>query len=433
MANERIGLSNRIVESRINPIRGLEDQALRIIEKGKKVYFLQLGAPDTDTPDEILEEGINYLAGNSAIPYGPSVGNPELREEIANFYGKVDICGIRAENILVTQGASEGVRLAILAIADQDESILVPDPGYPNYYSIADELGVKVFPIPTNMEDGYHLKKRNEGYDQAKERILSYVREDTKALLWSSPSNPTGAIYNEEELKLLAEVAHEKGLHLVSDEVYKFFAYGNQRRNDLAIRAPSIYDILDSSSRENLITLDSSSKAFGFCGGRIGFLVADEAKIKTITNIASVRGSACTISQAALTAINKIKPEYFNKVRQEYRDRRDFLYKGLSDLSGYGVTVSSSPPEGGFYVIAQLEGIIAEKFCSWLVNDYVEQLGSDETVLMAPMRVRNGGFYLGDGGESEVRMAYVINRESLSRALGVLATALPMYRETEGL
>ncbi|GEM_PF-6964984 len=421
--------SKRSVKFPDNPIRGLGSLAQIASAKGIDVIPLNIGAPDTPTSKVVTASAIEFLSKAQAITYGPSEGDSALKSELVKFYSeKMGINGIGSENIMITQGASEALDLVLYTIADEGDEILTPDPCYPNYLAIAYRHNIKMQPIPTKLQDGFHLARSGESKNTTTARILRQVTAKTKAIIWSSPCNPTGATLREDELAILSDVADKTGITLISDEVYRTLSFDLHAPKSKIRRAPSILDVRKGKKRTNCIVLDSASKMLGFCGGRMGTVIGEKKLIDLLVRQASVRGSASTISQAALLGINRIDLEYFSTFRTEFKSRRDFLHQGLKKLSHLSVTVSPHPPEGAFYIVADLgESLDAAHFCKWLLTDYTNY--SDKTIFLTPMRMGTGGFYLNPVGKSQVRIAYVINKERLTLALNILENSLSRYHK----
>lgn len=414
-------------------IRGLEACAQEAVSQGIEIFSLNIGAPDTETALAVRAAGARFLLESSAILYGPTRGDRKLISAVIKFYERsLGIESLTSENILITQGASEALKLAIFSAANPGDVILTPDPGYSNYGAIAYEYGVKMQPIPTSIENGFHLIQRNEFPEEAIDRISRLVTPKTKAVIWSSPGNPTGTVYTQPELEVLKQVASINGLWLISDEVYRLLVFNCGKRAGDLLRAPSIFDVLSQSERRNAMVLDSASKMLGFCGGRVGILIVGKDVAGYMLRNASSRGCASTVGQAAVAAINEVEPTYFEKVREEFRIRRDLLHAGLMEMSDIGVKVSPAPPEGAFYIVADLgPGIVAAKFCEWLLTDYPQLSGKKQTLFLAPMRIGDAGFYLQKGvGESQVRIAYVLKKDKLQQALEILKEAIPLYRQS---
>jgi aspartate aminotransferase len=370
-----------------------------------------------------------FASENSNIGYGPSSGDPELIQRRSLFYKNRLHLNIGPENVIVTQGASEALELAIFSVANPGDEIAVVEPFFPNYKAIAEKFSVKLNGILTRIEDGFHITQSGETPRDSLRRIDKVISSKTRAILWSSPSNPTGAVYGKDELELLYTIANKHNLFLIADEVYRLLTFNEGVESNGILRSPSIFDIIPKSDRAMVMGIDSSSKEISLCGGRIGYLIVDESLSPTILKNASVRACPNILSQEAVKEIVNVDPEYFFGNQQELKKRRDFLHQELSGMKHLGVSVSPSPPEGAFYIIADLgKQISAEKFCKWLLTDYPNESGKKETVLLTPMRMNTGGFYLDKNtGGSQIRIAYVRKMDELVRGINTLKLALEIY------
>lgn len=427
-------LSERALNFPDNPIRGLEALAIEAKNKGIRIIPLNIGAPDTPSPKEVSKSINEYLISNDHIEYGPSAGDNKLRQARSRFYKENLDLDIEPENILITAGASEAMDLAIFSVTNPGDEILTPEPFFPNYLATCYKYGSRLGTIPTRIEDGYHIIYDSESPNSALNRIDSLVNPKTKAILWSSPSNPTGAIYKEEELDILFQVAKKHNLFLVSDEVYRLLAYdGGITSKKGLLRAPSIYDVIPKTERWRVLCLDSSSKEISFCGGRIGYLILDQDLAPIVLKNASVRACPSILGQRAVEEIDQVDSEYFLKNQQELKSRRDLTYTQLSAMRDIGVKVSPQPPEGAFYISLDLgDGVPADAFCRWMLTDFPQLSNMKTTVFLTPMRSGKGGFYLGENkGFSEVRIAYVRDSHELTEAMSILRLAIKKYKNIE--
>lgn len=426
---EGLVLSNRAIAFPDNPIRGLEELALKVRLQGVNVIPLNIGSPDTPSPREVLAAAGKFASENSNIGYGPSSGEPELIQRRSLFYKDKLHLNIGPENIIVTQGASEALELAIFSVADPGDEIAVVEPFFPNYKAIAEKFGVKLNGIPTRIEDGFHITQSGETPQDSLRRIDKAISSETRAILWSSPCNPTGAVFNKEELELLYTVANKHNLFLIADEVYRLLAFGTQVNPDEIVRSLSILDVVPKEDKTRILDIDSSSKEVSFCGGRVGYLIADKSLLPTILKNASVRACPNILSQEAAKEIVNVDPGYFHRNQKELKARRDFLHSELSGMKSLGVSVSPNPPEGAFYIIADLGSrISAEHFCRWLLTDFPNKSGRKETILLTPMQMNDGGFYLNkDVGRSQVRIAYVRRLDELARGIDIFKSAMELY------
>lgn len=427
-----LSLSTRATNYPVSTIRGLSGFAQACESKGVNVITLNLGAPDLPTPPRIRQAGADFLQSTQAIRYGQSLGERKLISELLKYYqSSLNISGLTPQNLMITQGASEALELVMYSVANQGDVILTPDPCYSNYGVIAYKYGIKLKPIPTDLTHSFHLMLPQETINQATTRLGKLVTRRTKAILWSSPSNPTGTTYSPAELTVLLQISRKHHLFLIADEVYRLMSFAHTVSSKTP-RSHSILDIADGSDRQNIIVLDSASKMLSFCGGRIGVITASPDIIANLTNQASVRGCPSTISQAAVAALNDVGSDYFESNRRELLSRRDYLYQALSQLDSLGVSVSPMPPEGAFYLVVDLgRGIIASDYCQWLLTHYPTKHHATETVFLTPMRMGRGGFYLNKkSGYSQVRIAYVLEKPLLERAVAIIQQSLKLYLQS---
>lgn len=424
--------SERALNYPDSPIRGLEVVAAEARKRGVRIIPLNIGAPDTSSPPEILESVTAYLDTNNHVEYGPSAGDNELREARSRFYKDNLDLPIEPDEILITAGASEAIELAVYSVTNPGDEILTPEPFYSNYLSACYKYGANLKTVPTRIEDGFHLFQAGESSKTAFDRITSSISPHTKAIIWSSPSNPTGAIYKTEELELLYQVAKAHNLFLISDEVYRLLVFDEGITTIKGfIRAPSIYDVVPKSERWRVIGLDSSSKEISFCGGRIGYLILDKSFAPIILKNASVRACPSILGQKALERIDQVDNVYFSNNRRELKVRRDLVFDKLSGMQDIGIRVSPKPPEGAFYIPLDLgKGVSAEEFCRWMLTDFPQMTENNTTVFLTPMRSGKGGFYVGNKakGQSEVRIAYVRESQELIEAMDILRNAISIYR-----
>lgn len=424
-------LSQRALKYPENPIRGLSSLAFEAESRGTVVLPLNIGAPDTATPMEIRNAGATYLQTTEAIRYGASIGNATLIQNMFEFYTKrLQIKGFDTSMMMVTQGASEALDLVLYTIADKGEEILTPDPCYSNYISMAYKHTVLLKPIATHIDSGFHLIKKNETTTQALKRIEKLITPRTKAIVWSSPGNPTGVIFSLSELRMLLSLARKHNLILIADEVYRLLVLNKANKSRQILRAPSILDVASKKDLEHIIVLDSASKMLSFCGGRVGIVIAAKTIIAQLVKQSSVRGCPSTISQAAVEHINQVKDDYFLESQQEFKKRRDVLHRGLLSLKHVGLSVFPEPPEGAFYIVADLgKDINAEDYCTWMLTEYPRLSGKKETVFLTPMQMKTGGFYIQKGkGINQIRIAYVLQESALKRAVAIIGDSLEMYK-----
>lgn len=393
-------VSQRIQDLPISAVRKLTPYAVAAKKEGVKVYHLNIGDPDIKTPKVMLDVLKNWDL--ETIRYALSQGEPELIKSLTSYYQQLGFKSIKEEDILITVGGSEGVVMSLFAVANQGDEILVFEPFYSNYSACAHFVGVKLVPISTSIEKGFHLPDKKE--------IEKKITSKTKAILFCSPNNPTGTIYTRKEMQMLVSIAREKGLFLISDEVYREFAFDGKKQVSALEFLNQIPD--------QIILLDSLSKRFSLCGARIGILASlNKEVIKNTTKIAQSRLSAGLIDQLMAAKLTKVPKTYTNKVIKEYEKRRDVVYSGLSNIKG----VFLAKPEGAFYTMVSLPVKNAERFAIFLLTKF--RL-NNETVMLAP----GAGFYgTKNEGLNQVRIAYVLQVKDLQKCIKIIAEALKAY------
>lgn len=391
-------LSQRAESMPASPIRRLAPFATAARAAGKTVYALNIGQPDIPTPKEILDRIRAFDQRN--VPYGPSQGLPEFVEALRRYYAGVGL-EVSPEEVFVTTGGSEAILFVLAAIADDGDEVLVFEPFYTNYNGFAAIVGVRPVPVTTRAEDGYHLPPR--------EAIEAKIGPRTRAIMICSPNNPTGTVYDDAEMTLIAEICRERGLFLVSDEVYREFAYDGRRQRS-ALTMPGLDD--------RVIVVDSLSKRVSVCGIRVGNIVCRNRDLMAaILRFGQARLCPPTLGQYAACALSEVPQSYVQTVIAEYQRRRDVVHAALSGAPG----VLVRKPEGAFYICAKLPVDDAERFAIFLLRDF--DLGG-ETVMVAPA----DGFYATPGlGKSEIRIAYVLEERKLVRSMEVLSRALTAY------
>ncbi|WP_373057010.1 pyridoxal phosphate-dependent aminotransferase [Zunongwangia sp. H14] len=382
-----------------SPIRKLVPFAEAAIEKGKTIYQLNIGQPDIKTPEVALEA----VKKNNieVLSYSHSAGFQSYREKLAAYYSKHDI-PVDSNDIIITTGGSEALLFTMGSITDPGDEVIIPEPFYANYNGFATASGVKVIPIKASFQDNFALPEISE--------FEKLITDKTKAILLCNPGNPTGYLYTKEEIRQIADLAIKYDLFVVADEVYREFAYDGVTHHSIM----SIPEL-----EQHAIMVDSVSKRYSMCGARIGCLVSKNKEvISAAMKFAQARLSPPTFAQIASEAALETPEEYFNEVIEEYTLRRNILVEGLEKIEG----VKVAKPKGAFYCIAELPVDDAEDFAKWLLEDF--QL-NDETVMVAPA----AGFYsTPNTGMNQVRIAYVLKRENLERALEILQEALIQYK-----
>ncbi|MDR1978759.1 MAG: pyridoxal phosphate-dependent aminotransferase [Synergistaceae bacterium] len=389
--------SERIKAMQSSPIRRLLPFSDEAKKAGKKVYHLNIGQPDIKTPEEYFRAVRDFKA--DTIAYAASQGNDGLRDAISAYYASWDIPYER-NDIYITNGGSEALWFAVMAICDAGDELLVPEPFYANYNAFAQASLAKLVPIPTKAEEGFHLPPASV--------VEGLITPRTRAIWISNPGNPTGAVYTAAELEMLASLAKKHDIYLISDEVYREFTYDGEKFTSLG----HMKDVLD-----RVIMVDSVSKRFSACGARIGCIaIKNREFLAQALKLCQGRLCVSTLEQVAATGLYKTSKSYLEEVNKEYRSRRDTLYKALKRMDG----VVCEEPKGAFYVMVKMPVDDAEKFIVWMLQNY-DQNG--ETMMGAP----GSGFYSSDRGKDEMRLAYVLKNEDLLKATRILEGALKVY------
>ena len=381
-----------------SPIRKLVPYAEQAKKDGKKVYHLNIGQPDIETPQVALDAVKNF--SKQVVEYSHSAGFESYRKGLASYYQSLDI-NISYDELMITTGGSEALLFALNSCLDSGDEVIIPEPFYANYNGFSASAGIKVKPISTSINNGFALPPIEE--------FEKLITNKTKAILICNPGNPTGYLYSLEELKTLRDLVKKHDLFLFADEVYREFAYdGNSHISVLNL------DGLE----DNAVVIDSTSKRYSMCGIRVGCIVSkNKDVINTALKFAQARLSPPTFGQVAGEAALSTPKSYFDDVISEYVSRRDLLVDGLNQIPG----VLCPKPKGAFYAIAELPVDNAEKFAQWLLEEFDY---NNETLMVAPA----AGFYSTDGeGYNQVRIAYVLNLDSLKKAIKCLEEALKLY------
>jgi len=381
-----------------SPIRKLVPFAETAKKAGKKVYHLNIGQPDIKTPEVALEAIHNF--SDNVVEYSHSAGFESYRKGLANYYNNIGI-DVDYNDLLVTTGGSEALLFALNSCLDTGDEIIIPEPFYANYNGFSISAGVTVKPIATDINNGFALPAMQE--------FEKLITPKTKAILICNPGNPTGYLYSKQELETLRDIVVKHDLFLFADEVYREFAYDG-------IVHHSVLNI--EGLEQNAIVIDSTSKRYSMCGIRVGCIVSKNKNVMaTAMKFAQARLSPPTFGQIAGEAALKTDASYFTEVSAEYVSRRDVLVEGLNKIEG----VICPKPKGAFYAIAQLPVDDADKFAQWLLEDF--ELNG-ETIMVAPA----AGFYsTPNTGTNQVRIAYVLNKESLQKSIDILSAALKVY------
>ena len=383
-----------------SPIRKLAPYAEKAVKQGKKIYHLNIGQPDIKTPEIALKAISNHSL--EILEYSSSNGSEQYRKKIANYYSKYKI-DVNQDEIIVTTGGSEALLFAFGSIMDADDEVIIPEPFYANFNSFSAASSAKIVPVISKMEDDFSLPPIEE--------FEKLITSKTKAILICNPGNPTGYLYSRDEINKLAKIVIKHDLFLIADEVYREFIYdGNEH-----------YSILRESNLENhAIVIDSVSKRYSMCGARIGCIVSKNKEvIKTALKFAQARLSPPTLAQIACEAALDTPQSYFDDVKNEYVKRRNTLIEGLQKIDGIRV----AKPKGAFYCIVELPIKNADNFAQWLLESFDV---NGETVMVAPA----AGFYSTPNvGLNQIRLAYVLNEESLKKSVVILKKALQIYKD----
>lgn len=396
-------ISQRAAEMPASPIRKLIPYSLEAKKRGTKVYHLNIGQPDIETPETALN-ALKHI-DLKVLEYSLSEGNLEYRTALNTYYHSLGFDDLTTDNFIVTNGGSEALNFAISTLCDAGDEIIIPEPYYANYNGFTSAFNVKVVAIPSSIDTGFALPPMED--------FEKKITEKTRAIIICNPGNPTGYLYTYEELKKLSEIALKHDIVIISDEVYREYVYdGKQQVSMLAF--PEL--------AENCIVIDSESKRYSMCGVRIGFMVTRSKKIHDAAMLfAQARLSPVLIGQIIATAAHQNDRDYILSVREEYTKRRNLMVDLLNAIPG----VICPKPKGAFYCVAELPVDDTDKFAQWLLETYSH---NGETVMVAPM----GGFYSDpELGKKQVRMAYVLKETDLRRSVELLHNALLQYNSVE--
>ena len=375
-------------------------------KQGKHIYHLNIGQPDLPTPQAFYDAVRNFDA--RTLEYEASPGMPVLIDAVRGYYRELGV-ELEPNDVLVTTGGSEALLLTCLSILDPYTEVIIPEPYYPNYTTFVHAAGGVIRALPTNPWEGYRYASR--------ERIESLITKNTRAILITNPGNPTGVVLSQEEMRMIADIAKKHNLFLICDEVYREFCYDDK------FGVPTMAHFRDID--ENLVIIDSVSKRFSACGARVGCVVTRNKELQAaLLKFCQSRLSVATIDQLGAAALYSVDHEFFRLCKAEYRVRRDTVIAGLRKIPGVVV----EEPMGAFYVMASLPVDDSDKFQYWLLEEFEDH---GDTVMFAP----GAPFYETPGkGISEVRIAYVLKKEDLKRAMEILAKAIARYqREVMGI
>ncbi|MFY0253725.1 pyridoxal phosphate-dependent aminotransferase [Chitinophaga sp. 30R24] len=390
-------ISQRGEQMPSSPIRKLVPFAEAAKKKGVKVYHLNIGQPDIETPQPILD-AVRH-SDFKVLEYSHSAGNESYRRKLVTYYERFNI-SLNHNQIIVTTGGSEAILFALMACLDPGDEVIVPEPFYANYNGFAVEAEIKIKTITASINTGFALPEMAD-FEKA-------ITPRTKAILICNPNNPTGYLYSKEEMEVLKQLCLKYNLFLFSDEAYREFCYTGQHFSAMNLEG----------LEENVILMDTISKRYSACGGRIGaFVTKNQAVLDAAMKFAQARLSPPSFAQIAGEAAVDLPADYFDGIKAEYQSRRDILVQMLNEIPG----VYCPNPGGAFYAMASLPIDDSDKFCQWILESFSYE---GQTVMMAPAT----GFYATPGlGKNEVRLAYVLNTEDIRHAMVCLAKALEVY------
>ena len=381
-------------------MRKFHPLAVQAEKAGKTIYHLNIGQPDLPTPKAYLEAVRNF--DNQTLAYEASPGAPGLIDAIRNYYSDLGVY-LAPRDVLVTTGGSEALLLTCLSILDPYTEVIIPEPYYPNYTTFVHAAGGRIRALHTCPEEGYRYAYRK--------RIESLITSNTRAILITNPGNPTGVVLDEQEMRMIADIAKKHDLFLICDEVYREFCYDGK----VGVPTMARYDDLD----DNLVIIDSVSKRFSACGARVGCVITKNKELQqALLKFCQSRLSVATIDQIGAAALYSVDKEFFKASKETYRQRRDLVVSKLRQIPG----VLVEEPMGAFYVMASLPVDDSDKFQRWLLESFDD---NGDTVMFAP----GAPFYETPGkGINEVRIAYVRSIEELSRAMDLLAKGIARYQ-----
>jgi len=391
--------SSKVEKCGLSPIRKYYPYQLECNKKGIKIYHLNIGQPDIETPPAYFEAVRNFSL--PVLEYAPSPGLPVMIDAVKNYYAGIGV-ELANSDIFVSSGGSEALQMVLNCILDDGDEIIIPEPFYPNYRTFVNVTGGRIVPIHTTPEEGYKYVD--------KDKIEALITPNTRAIMFTNPGNPTGVVLTKEEMRVLADIAKAHDLFLIGDEVYREFVYEDEVSLDSIAQLEDIAD--------NAIVIDSVSKRFSACGARIGVLITKNKELQQqVLKCCQARLSVATLDQVASAALYSVDADYFAAVRAEYKRRRDTIYKKLMEIPG----VVCKEPKGAFYMMAKLPVDDTDKFQTWLLTEFSD---NNETVMYAP----GAGFYSTPGkGVDEVRFAYVLNCKDLERSMELLKMAIEQY------
>ena len=391
-------LSSKMQRCGLSPMRKFNPYATKVKERGVKIYHLNIGQPDVETPAPFFEALRSF--DEKVVSYAPSSGLPVYLDAVRDYYRRIGV-ELTRDEILPTTGGSEALQMTFATILDDGDEVVMPEPFYPNYATSVTLAGAKIRPIPTCVEEDYFYADRA--------RVEACINEHTRALFVTNPGNPTGSILSPEQLKLMLDIAKEHDLFLICDEVYREFVYAGE---------PLLSGLQFPGYEDNVVVIDSVSKRFSACGARVGCVISKNKEFMAqVMKWCQCRLASATVDQIASAALYGMDPDYFEAVRAEYKLRRDTMVRKLKEIPG----VVCGVPKGAFYVMCALPVDDADKFQMWLLEEFND---NNETVLFAC----GEPFYATPGrGKNEVRLAYTINAPDIARAIDILKIAIEKY------
>ncbi|MBC7888280.1 MAG: pyridoxal phosphate-dependent aminotransferase [Ferruginibacter sp.] len=395
-------ISHRGQQMPPSPIRKLVPYAEAAKKRGTRVFHLNIGQPDIDTPEQILDAVRN--SDFKVLEYSHSAGNESYRKKLVEYYARVGI-NVTADQIIVTTGGSEAILFGFMACLDAGDEVIIPEPFYANYNGFAVEAGVIVQPITSSIENGFALPPMAD--------FEKVITAKTKAIVICNPNNPTGYLYSKEEMEILKQLIVKHNLYLFADEAYREFCYEGTHTSFMQLEGVD----------DHIVLMDTISKRYSACGGRIGALVTkNTAVLSSVIKFAQARLSPPSFAQILGEAAVDLPANYFDTTRAEYKKRRDTIVKRLNAIPG----VFCPNPGGAFYAMAKLPVDDADEFCQWLLESFSYK---GQTVMLAPAT----GFYGTPGlGKQEVRLAYVLNTNAINLAMDCLEKALEAYKSRVG-
>ena len=382
-------------------MRKFHPLAVAAKKEGKKIYHLNIGQPDLPTPPAYYE-AIHKFADHT-LEYEASPGRPELINAVKNYYSELGV-ELEDNDVLITTGGSEALLFTCLSILDPYTEVIIPEPYYPNYTTFVHAAGGVIRALPTNPWEGYRYADR--------QRIEKLITPNTRAIMITNPGNPTGVVLDQEQMRMIADIAKEHNLFLICDEVYREFCYDDK----FGVPTMAHYRDID----ENLVIIDSVSKRFSACGARVGCVVTRNKQLQAaLLKFCQSRLAVATVDQVGAAALYNVDHEFFQVCKAEYRKRRDTVIRKLRNIPGVVV----EEPMGAFYVMASLPVDNTDKFQRWLLEKFDD---NGDTVMFAP----GAPFYETPGkGRNEVRIAYVLKQQDLERAMDVLAKGISEYQK----